>query len=428
MSGSKARQAAADLLIETLDNRRTLDEAMETSEFYMRMQGPDRGFARAMASAALRQLGRVDKGLAPFLSRPLETATPPAKALLRIGAAQTWLMETPDHAVVSETVDAAKNWARARSASGFLNAVLRKAVADRTHFDKAPTTAIWPDWLTVEMMTSLGVEAATAVAEAQLSEPDLNLTPKDPANAEALAADLGADIIGGGSLRLPSGDVSALPGYEDGAWWVQDVAAALPVRLLGAQSGETVFDLCAAPGGKTMQLAATGANVVAVDRSGPRLERVRENLERTGLSANVEIVEAKLEDWLPGKLADRILLDAPCSALGTLRRHPEGAWIKQPGDIARFPDVQARLLRGAIDLLKPGGTLVYCVCTPLAREGVSVVDTVLSDGKAERHAITPEEAGDFASGLTPQGDLLTLPSGQFGHDVFQIARLTRKGG
>ncbi|MEQ8557879.1 MAG: transcription antitermination factor NusB [Henriciella sp.] len=426
MSGAKARQAAADLLIETLDNRRTLDEAMATSEHYSKMKGADRGFARAMASAALRQLGRIDKGLAPFLSRPLETATPPARALLRVGAAQAWLLETPDHAVVSETVDAAKGWARARSSSGFLNAVLRKVVNDRSHFDKAPVTAIWPDWLTVELMTSLGVEAATAMATAQLDEPDLHLTPKDLAAISTLAEAAAGQVIGGISVRVPTGDVSALPGFEAGDWWVQDVAAALPVHLLGAQPGERVLDLCAAPGGKTMQLAAAGASVTAIDRSAVRLERVHENLARTGLSDRVEIVKAKVEDWSPPQPADRILLDAPCSALGTLRRHPEGAWIKSPNDIARFPDVQARLLEQAAGMLKPGGTLVYCVCTPLAREGVEVVDRVLKTTGLKRSPITAEEAVDFAAGLTSDGDLVTLPNGRYGHDIFQISRLVRE--
>ena len=425
MSGAKARQAAADLLIETFDNRRTLDEAMTVSESYSRMQGADRGFARAMASAALRQLGRIDKGLAPFLSRPLETATPPARALLRVGAAQAWLLGTPPHAVVSETVAAAKGWARARSASGFLNAVLRKAVNDRSHFDKAPVTAVWPDWLTVEMMTSLGIEAATALAEAQSVEPELHLTPKDPDEIEALAARLGGKVLSGMSISVPAGDVAAIDGYESGEWWVQDVAAALPVHLLGVRPGEAVLDLCAAPGGKTMQLAATGAQVTALDRSATRLERVQENLARTKLDANVEIVAAKLEDWTPPAPADRVLLDAPCSALGTLRRHPEGAWIKSSDDIARFPEVQARLLRKAAGMLRPGGTLVYCVCTPLSREGRDVVNEVVADGQLKRVPISPQEAGDFAGGLTPEGDLVTLPNALYGHDVFHISRLER---
>lgn len=425
MSGARARKAAADLLIETLDNRRTLDEAMATSEHFERLTGPDRGFARAMASAALRQLGRIDKGLAPFLSRPIETATPPARALLRIGAAQAWLMETPPHAVVSETVDAAKEWARAKSASGFLNAVLRKAVENRSHFDKAAVTAVWPDWLTVTLMTSLGVESTTALAEAQLDEPDLHLTPKSPEQAGAIAEALGGEVIGRESIRVPTGKVAEMDGFESGDWWVQDAAAALPAKLLGAKPGDLVFDLCAAPGGKTMQLAATGARVIAVDRSATRLEKVTENLARTGLEANVELVEARLEDWAPDDKADLILLDAPCSALGTLQRHPEGAWIKQPDDIARFPDVQARLLRRASDMLKPGGTLVYCVCTPLKSEGVDVVEDVLADGHLARVPVTEDEAGAFGAAITSSGDVLTLPQAGFRHDSFHISRLRR---
>lgn len=426
MSAANSRQAAADLLIETLDNRRTLDEAMATSEAFGRLTGPDRGFARAMASAALRQLGRIDKGLAPFLTRPIETATPPARALLRVGAAQAWLMETPPHAVVSETVDAAKGWARAKSASGFLNAVLRKAVNNRSNFDKAPVTAVWPDWLTVEMMTSLGVEAATALAEAQMLEPELHLTPKSSDAAAELARTLEGEEIGPGSVCLSTGKVSDIDGFEGGDWWVQDVAAALPARLLGASAGELALDLCAAPGGKTMQLAASGAKVIAVDRSASRLERVSENLARTGLASNVEIVAAKVEDWEPPALADRVLLDAPCSALGTLRRHPEGAWIKSPDDIARFPDVQLRLLEAAARMLKPGGTLVYCVCTPLKREGADVVDKAVAIGLLERRPIGEDELGGFAGARTPQGDVLTLPGSDFGHDAFFISRLTRK--
>ncbi len=426
MKAALSRLAAADLLTETLDNRRTLDEAMALSEPFSKLSGPDRGFARAMASAALRQLGRIDKGLAPFLKRPLEAASPPGRALLRIGAAQSWLMETPAHAVVSETVAAAKQWPRGRSSSGFLNAVLRKAVNDRRAFDAAPVTSVWPDWLTVDLMTSLGVDAASALARLQMDEPALDLTPRDPAGADALAARLGGRVTGVGSVRVGTGDISQIEGYETGEWWVQDAAAALPAKLLDLKAGERVFDLCAAPGGKTMQLAATGAHVAALDRSKPRLERVEENLRRTGLSDTVEIVAAKLEDWQPGEPADAILLDAPCSALGTLRRHPEGAWIKSPDDIARFPEVQLRLLEKAASLLKPGGRLVYCVCTPLSREGVDVVERFLERAECVRAPVMSDEVGAFDGSLTPAGDVLTLPQDGFAHDAFYMARLTRK--
>lgn len=423
MSGAQSRLAAAELLVITLDERRTLDEALVTSEHYNRLSGPDRGFARAMASAALRQLGRIDAAIAPFLERPLDTATPPARALLRIGAAQAWVLETPDHAVVGETVAAAKIWPRAQRAAGFLNAVLRKVSTSQEAFDAVPVETVWPDWLRADMSAGLGPRAALSLAEAQLTQPDLHLTPKD-GDAAALAARLGGKLVGAGSVQVETGAVEGLAGYEEGDWWVQDAAAALPGQLLAAKPGETVLDLCAAPGGKTMQLAATGADVTAIDRSKPRLKRLRENLNRTGFS-DVAIVEADATQWQPPAPVDKILLDAPCSALGTLRRHPEGAWIKTAEELARFPSFQERLLRAAIKMLKPGGSVVYCVCSPLPREGRAIVDAVLAGGGVKRRSIKPEEAQGFAPGLTPEGDLVTLPQADASNDAFFMARLVR---
>lgn len=423
MSGAQSRLAAAELLVITLDERRTLDEALATSEHYNKLSGPDRGFARAMASAALRQLGRIDAAIAPFLERPLDTATPPARALLRIGAAQAWVLETPDHAVVGETVAAAKIWPRAQRAAGFLNAVLRKVISNREAFDAVPIETVWPDWLRADISAGLGPRAALSLAEAQLTQPDLHLTPKD-GDAEALAARLGGKVVGAGSVQVETGAVEALPGFEDGDWWVQDAAAALPAQLLATKASETVLDLCAAPGGKTMQLAATGADVTAIDRSKPRLKRLRENLNRTGFS-DVDIVEADATNWQPPAPVDKILLDAPCSALGTLRRHPEGAWIKTAEDIARFPSFQERLLRSAIKMLKPGGSVVYCVCSPLPREGAAIVKAVLAVGGVKRQAITAEEAQGFAAGINQAGELVTLPGPGLSNDAFFMARLVR---
>lgn len=423
MSGAYSRLAAAELLVITLDERRTLDEALVASEAYNKLSGPDRGFARAMASAALRQLGRIDAAIAPFLERPLETATPPARALLRIGAAQAWLLETPDHAVVGETVSAAKMWPRAQRAAGFLNAVLRKVSTNKDVFDAVPIEKVWPDWLRVDIVAGLGLRAALSLAEAQLTQPDLHLTPKD-GDAEALSARVDGKVVGAGSVAVQTGAVESLAGFEDGDWWVQDAAAALPAQLLKAKAGETVLDLCAAPGGKTMQLAATGANVTALDRSKPRLKRLSENLKRTGFP-DVHIVEADATSWSPPEPVDKILLDAPCSALGTLRRHPEGAWIKSAEDIARFPSFQERLLRAAIKMLKPGGTLVYCVCSPLPREGTAIVEAVLAGGGGKRAPITEADAQGFAHGISQVGDLVTLPRPDSAHDAFFMARLTR---
>ncbi len=427
MSHPNSRIAAADLLVRCLDEKRTLEDAMGGSPIYNQLRGPDRGFARAMASAALRQLGRIDLGLAPFLDRPLQTATPPARALLRVGAAQAWLLETPDHAVVSETVAAAKSWPRAARSAGFLNAVLRKVVADRSAFDAAPLSAIWPVWLKDRFYNDLGTDRAEALLDVQIEAPKLHLTLKDHTKRSDYAARLEAKAIGNNSLELEPTDVTELPGYGEGEWWVQDVAAALPVQLLGAVAGERAFDLCAAPGGKTLQLASRKSKVTAVDRSGPRLRRLRENLKRVGFHKSVDVVQSALSDWSPPGLADRILLDAPCSALGTLRRHPEGAWIKSEADVNRFSDLQSRLVRDALQMLKPGGTLIYCVCTPVSHEGVDVVSAVVDDGLAVRLPIVSGECGAFTPCLTEAGDVLTLPISGLHHDAFFISRLTRPG-
>lgn len=424
MSGAHSRLAAAQLLMTVMEERRTLDEALSSTEAYEALNGSDRGFARAMASAALRFLGRIDAGLAPFLDRPLETAPPPSRALLRIGAAQAWILETPDHAVVGETVSAAKLWPRAQRATGFLNAVLRKVVADRSSFDAADPEAVWPAWLRTAITQSLGAEACRQLALAQTEQPETYLTPKN-GDAAALAEQVSGAVIGAYSVRVETTKIEALPGFEDGDWWVQDIAATLPARLLEAKAGEHVLDICAAPGGKTLQLAATGASVTAIDRSKPRLKRLKQNLWRTGFKGNVNVVQADATEWAPAQPVDKILLDAPCSALGTLRRHPEGAWIKSAEDVARFSDIQDRLLRAAIKMLKPGGELIYCVCSPLPHEGREIVDKILGDAGAARVPIVAEDVPGFEAAITDLGDLVTLPNGVFGHDAFYIARLKR---
>ncbi len=424
MSGAHARLAAAQLLMTVMEERRTLDEALASTDSFERLSGPDRGFARAMASAALRYLGRIDAGLAPFLDRPLDTAPPPSRALLRVGAAQAWVLETPDHAVVGETVAAAKLWPRAQRATGFLNAVLRKVVADASTFEAAEPEAVWPTWLRTPIAQSLGAEACRTLALAQVEPPETYLTPKD-GNAEALATKTDGTVVGDYSVSVSTSSIERLPGFEEGEWWVQDVAATLPARLLAPVEGETILDICAAPGGKTLQLAAAGASVTAIDRSKPRLKRLKQNLWRTGFKGKVDVIQADATEWQPEAPADKILLDAPCSALGTLRRHPEGAWIKSAEDVARFPGIQERLLRATERMLKPGGTLIYCVCSPLPHEGREIVDRVIAETSFSRVAIEPQDVPGFESAITDLGDLVTLPNGVFGHDAFYISRLRR---
>ena len=421
MSGAESRLAAAELLHLTLDKRRTLDEAMELSETYGELEGSDRGFARAIASSALRHLGWIDETVQPFLSRPLAATGIEIRALIRAGAAQVWFLDVAPHAAVNATVDAARLTKGARSGGSFLNAALRRVSEATPPGETLPAENIWPAWLRARFTDSLGTDGARALANAQRGEPALHLTAaRDPAT---LAALIGGPLLPSGSVETPGGAIEEIPGFAEGTWWVQDQAAALPAKLLAAKPGERVLDLCAAPGGKTLQLAATGASVTALDRSAPRLDRLHENLARTGLTADVIVADG--ETWSPEAPFDKILLDAPCSALGTLRRHPEGAWIKTEADVARFPAVQARLLAAATRLLAPGGTLVYCVCSPIAAEGRDVVNAALTSGSLVRVPVSAAECPGFEDCVTPEGDVVTLPGPSRDCDAFYIARLAK---
>jgi 16S rRNA (cytosine967-C5)-methyltransferase len=421
VSGAESRLAAAELLHLTLDKRRTLDEAMELSETYGELEGSDRGFARAIASSALRHLGWIDETVQPFLSRPLAATGIEIRALIRAGAAQVWFLDVAPHAAVNATVDAARLTKGARSGGSFLNAALRRVSEATPPGETLPAENIWPAWLRARLTDSLGTDGARALANAQRGEPALHLTAaRDPA---MLAALIGGPLLPSGSVEAPGGAIEEIPGFAEGTWWVQDQAAALPAKLLAANPGERVLDLCAAPGGKTLQLAAAGASVTALDRSAPRLDRLHENLARTGLTA--EVIVADGETWTPDAPFDKILLDAPCSALGTLRRHPEGAWIKTEADVARFPAVQARLLAAAARLLAPGGTLVYCVCSPIAAEGRDVVNAALTSGSLVRVPVSAAECPGFEDCVTPEGDVLSLPGPSRDCDAFYIARLAK---
>lgn len=421
MSGAQVRLAAGRLLHLVLDKRRTLDDAMAADEAFGALEGADRAFARAIASSALRHLGWIDRAVAPFLSRPLNATGAEIRALIRAGAAQVWFMDVAPHAAVSETVEAARLWPPARSGGGFLNAALRRVSEADSPATTLSPLALWPDWLAADLSAAYGEAGAAALALAQLEEPGVHLSPRG--DGAAVASATGGTLRADGAIDITTSAVDTLPGYSAGEWWVQDAAARLPALLLAPEAGERVLDLCAAPGGKTLQLAAAGAEVIALDRSRPRLERLKENLARTGLHA--EVIVADGEAWQAPAPFPKILLDAPCSALGTLRRHPEGAWIKTQADVARFPAVQARLLAAATGLLAPGGTLVYCVCTPLAAEGVDIVEAALGEGRLVRAPVSAAEIPGFEAALTPAGDVLTLPGAAGGHDAFYMARLVR---
>jgi 16S rRNA (cytosine967-C5)-methyltransferase len=421
-----ARTAACELLVAVLDQGHSFDDAMAGAPSFAALAGRDRAFARAIATTALRRLGGIDAVLARFLERPLPESAAHARAMLRIGAAQLLLMDTPPHAAVGETVEAAHALRQARGFAKLINAVLRRVSREGAALlDAQQPGADLPAWLFARWRAAYGDATAGAMALALRSEPPLDITVKS--DAAGWAARLGGALTPSGSVRIASPpSVDQLPGFSEGAWWVQDAAAALPARLLGDVAGKHALDLCAAPGGKTLQLAAAGARVTAVDQSAERLERLRENLARTRLEAIIVTRDAlRLRIKAPFDVA---LLDAPCTSTGTLRRHPDIAWLRRPSDIPALADLQSRLLEHAATMVKTGGTLVYAVCSLEPEEGPGVVAQALKSGAWARAPLARGEIAGADAFITTEGDLRTLPSHWpeiGGLDGFYAARLTR---
>ncbi len=425
--GVAARAAALALFQGGMARRGGFDEAM-IAPVFSGLAVRERAFARALAATALRRLGPIDGLLQARLAH-----APPAAVLdlLRLGAVQLLFMDTPAHAAVSTSVEHAASRPDTRPFKGLVNGVLRSIArggpllaGDAVLSPQAHA----PPWLFSRWRAAYGAAVAEAIAARIAEEPPTDLSLRDPADAAHLAQALPAEVLAGGTLRTRlRGDLADWPGYAQGAWWVQDAAAALPARLLAPASGERVLDLCAAPGGKTLQLAAAGAQVTALDRSAVRLKRVAANLERVGLTA--ELAVADVGGWDDARRFDAVLLDAPCSATGAFRRHPDVLWAARPGDIAKLAAVQAPMLDAAAERVRPGGRLVYCVCSLEPEEGESQVEAFLQrrpDFSAS--AIAPGEGGAPAGAATPAGALrlhpgLTEPAD--GVDGFFIARLVR---
>lgn len=420
------RAIALDLLAALLDHGRLLDELLEDHRL-TRLEERDRAFVRRLLACTLRRLGQIDALIEACLDRPLAPRATRVAHVLRLGVCQVQFLDLAPHAAISTSVELVKHTALAGFA-GLINAVLRRVLREGATLVAAQDVARLntPDWLWRSWTTCYGEETARAIALAHLTEAPIDFTvASDP---ESWASQLDAEILPTGSLRRAAGGlVSRLPGFESGAWWVQDAAAALPARLFGAVRGQRIADLCAAPGGKALQLAAAGAEVTAVDRSAVRLERLAANLTRLNLSARV--VAADAASWNPGETFDGVLLDAPCSATGTLRRHPDVARHKSPGDVTRLAAAQTRLLEAATALVAPGGLLVYCVCSLEAEEGPEQIERLLASGAPlERVAIHPDEIGGLGALITPAGDLRTLPlhlADKGGMDAFFAARLRR---
>jgi 16S rRNA (cytosine967-C5)-methyltransferase len=417
--GLPARAAALDLLHAALSRRAGLDDALMRPPFST-LPPRERGHARALVMAALRRLGPIDRMLDKRLQKPPPDAV---RNILRLGAAELFWMQAPDFAVVSTSVDLAASRKETRPFKGLVNAVLRALARDG-----APAVephSLCPDWLFARWKAAWGADAAQRIAALIAEEPSTDLSFKAPPSPE-LAAGLEARELPGGSWRTDRGGlVSEWPGFDEGSWWVQDAAAAIPARLLDAKAWDAAVDLCAAPGGKTLQLAAVGAKVVAVDRSAQRLKRVSENFARTRLSA--ETVAADAADWPDERTFDAVLLDAPCTATGTFRRHPDVLWASRPGDVAPLARSQSKLLDSAASRVKPGGRLVYCVCSLEPEEGEQQVEGFLKRHPDFRLApIAPGEGGSPAESITADGCLRLLPFHiEGGGDGFFAARFVR---
>lgn len=425
--GQEARAAALDLLQDVLRRGQTLDLRLAAAPGFTALDPRDRAFVHNLVATALRRLGQIDDLIARCLERPLAKGAQVPQDVLRLGAAQLLFTQVPGHAAVATAVDLVRA-RRSGRFDGLVNAVLRRLQREGQDMLAGQDAARLntPDWLWRSWSDAYGEETCRALAEAHLRPAPLDLTVK--ADAARWADTLGGRVIGDGTVRLTEpAAVRDLPGYEEGAWWVQDFAATLPARLLGDVAGREVLDLCAAPGGKTAQLAAAGARVTALDRADRRLDILRENMARLGLE--VTTVTADALDWAPDRVFDAILLDAPCSATGTIRRHPDLAHGKGPADVAKLAALQGRLLARAADWVAPGGRLVYATCSLQPEEGPAQADAFLAARPDFRRvSVSGQCPAITAEMVTPAGDLRTLPchrAAEGGMDGFFAACLQR---
>ena len=432
--GLAARLAAAKLLADVIGSSRTLEEkiAADSPARFAGLDARDRALARSIATVALRRLGTIRKALGQRLEKGMPKRAGALEWTLAVATAQILFLDLPDHAAVDLAVKAARAEPASAPYAALANAVLRGIARERDDILAAsdPLNDDTPAWLAQRWRATYGEATARAIATAHRAEPTLDLSVKSDPQAWALKLD--GVVLPTGSVRLKGHEaIPELPGYAEGEWWVQDAAAALPARLIGARQGMRVVDLCAAPGGKSAELAMTGAAVTTVDRSAERLKLLAANFERLRLQSEVVVADALAFDAPP---FDATLLDAPCSATGTIRRHPDVAWIKRQGDLPPLVKLQSQLLDKAISLTRPGGLIVYCTCSLEPEEGEGQIAQLLRrNPDVKRVAIAKEEIGGLAECVTPAGDLRTLPCHLWGDiprlsglDGFFAARLLKQ--
>jgi len=420
-----------------LHRRRTLDDQLDGTGAHPGLKAladRDRALMRRLVATVLRRLGTLGHVLSRLLDRGIPTDAPRAQSALLVGAAQILWMEVPDHAAVDLSVRLVQADRRAAKYTGLVNAVLRRCAREGASLvEEVKSQALdLPPWLLARWVAHYGEATAKAMAHALGHEPSLDITVKS--NAAEWASRLHGEMLPTGTVRtLLHGSVAMLPGFSHGEWWVQDAAAAIPARLFGDITGKRIVDLCAAPGGKAAQLVQAGARVIAVDRSPSRMVRLRDNLARLGLTADAVIADAvEWQSTAPGGF-DGVLLDAPCTSTGTIRRHPDIAWLRQEADIPVLANLQRRLLQKAAGLLKPGGLLIYCTCSLEPEEGEQAIAALLAaEPGLKRQPIKAHEVAGLTELVTAEGDLRTLPCHLphadprlGGLDGFYVARLIK---
>jgi 16S rRNA (cytosine967-C5)-methyltransferase len=418
-TGLPARRAALAIISGVLRRRRALDFQLEGLKD---LSPRDAGFARALASQTLRHLGLLDAVLREFMEKPLQPhKAGAAHEILLMGVCELLILKVAPHAAVDAANQLAAKESKAVHFKPLINAVLRRvsregeAVLAKLDGPRLST----PDWLWTRWMGQYGAQTARAIAEAHLREAPVDIVTKSGEAPESEA------LFGNVRRVKAEGRIEDLLGFVEGHWWVQDAAATLPALLLGDVAGKKVIDLCAAPGGKTMQLAARGAKVTAVEIDITRADRIRENLARTKL--NAEIVQSDARDF-EGK-APLVLIDAPCTATGTIRRHPDLPWIKGAADVTVSAAAAYEILESGAAMVEPGGTLVFAVCSLEREEGEEQIAAFL-DAHPEfiRAPIVADELFGHSEWITPDGDLRTLPchlGDKGGMDGFYAARLRR---
>ncbi|CUX35763.1 putative Ribosomal RNA small subunit methyltransferase B (rRNA (cytosine-C(5)-)-methyltransferase) (16S rRNA m5C967 methyltransferase)(rsmB) [Agrobacterium genomosp. 5 str. CFBP 6626] len=427
--GLAARVAATRILAAVLEKKTSLDGMLDSENgnpVYRALSVADRALVRAIVNSALRHLPRVEAALSMLLDGPLPQGARSLHHVLVVGAAQMLYLDVPDHSAVDLAVEQAHRDPRNRRFVKLVNAVLRRLGREKADIEQAiAQVPVLPDWFYARLVSAYGDKTAERISEAQLTPSSIDLTVKaDPA---LWAEKLGGTLMPNGSVRLGEfeGQIPSLDGFADGAWWVQDLAASMPVRLMGDVSGKRVADLCAAPGGKTAQLALAGAKVTALDQSGNRLRRLRENLDRLGLHA--ETVEVNMMKYQPEQLFDAVLLDAPCSSTGTLRKHPDVCWTKDENDIAKLATLQGQMLRHALTLVDSGGIVVFSNCSLDPSEGEAMIAQVLAENPGiERVAVRKEDWPSMEAAITAEGDLRTTPDMFGGVDGFFSSVLRKK--